>query len=249
MSWIRNAGAAFLVVLGLSVIVYVLVAPPKDPPPYTSPPGFDEAASASPSAQPSALFVGDDYLAGARNDGPAGSDDEATFAELAADQLGWVANVDAQNGTGYTIKAGDGTAAFTGRLAADKKAFSAGVVVISSGRHDLEDSELREGYDDAVRAYFRDVRIAYPKATVVALAPFWPGSDPPQGLIDARLAVKEAAAATGIRYVNTQGWVAESAISSDGSHPTPAGQKAIAQRVVAVFKHASTPGVSPSPSA
>ncbi|TQS42431.1 SGNH/GDSL hydrolase family protein [Cryptosporangium phraense] len=250
MSWVRNGAAAFLVVVGLSVIVFVLFAPPKDPPPYTSPPGFDDAATASPSAQPAALFVGDDYAAGTRNDGPSGSDDEATFARLTADALGWAANVDAQNGTGYLVKAGTGTAPFAGRLASDKKAFTADYVIISGGRHDLDQStgELPDGYENAVRAYLRDVRIAYPKAKVVALAPFWPGTDPPEALVDARLVVKEAAAATGVVYVNTQGWVSESGIGPDGSHPTAAGQKAIAQRLEEALQRFTRSVASPSPS-
>jgi lysophospholipase L1-like esterase len=105
--------------------------------------------------------------------------------------------------------------------------FVADYVVVSSGRHDLG----RSDYEAAVRAYFRDVRRAYPKAKVAVLAPFWVDENPPEDLIDARLTVQEAAAAAGATYVSTQGWLSAANLGPDGVHLSASGQEAVARRL------------------
>lgn len=120
-------------------------------------------------SSPSALFVGDSFVAGSG----AASQEEAASC-LAAKAMGWVCNVDAQAATGFLA---DGHAVDPGygrlidRLPAAKARYLADIIVIDAGRNDARfpNDELKQ----AISTYLEALRAAWPDAELVVIEPYY----------------------------------------------------------------------------
>jgi hypothetical protein len=215
--------------VGLSAAVAV-GGPGRAQPAYATPSGFYQKVAQAQVPSTEAVFVGDDYTAG--TEGLLSAD---TFAALTCERLRWVCNVDAESGTGYvsnghTIKVTHSP--YLDRLPYTARTYAADVVVVSGGRNDGATGRGQQ----AIGAYLRAVRRAFPQAKVVALGPFWDNADPPLWLTRQRGWVQDAAESSGACYVDTDGWLKPTLIAEGTIQPTADGQSAIAARLVGELK-------------
>ena len=180
-----------------------------------------------------ALWVGDSYTAGA-----AGVVQSGTYASLACADLGWICKFDAQGGTGYVADGHVNSSSYSsyqGRLASIRERFATDYVIVTGGRNDAN----LPGVGQAVDRYYRDLRVAFPKAKIIALEPFWNNQRPPAQIVAVRRAVVTAAKKYGVRVINTGGWINPSLITEDKVHPSAAGHQAIAAKFVSEMQGAS----------
>jgi hypothetical protein len=216
--------------VGVSAVVAVGGAG-RAQPTYATPSGFYQKVSQAQAPPTEAVFVGDDYAAGA--EGLLIGD---TFVALTCARLHWVCNVDAEPGTGY-VNNGHANmvthAPYLDRLERTARTYSADVVVVSGGRNDGASAKDAA----ATGAYFRAVRRAYPEAKVVALGPFWDDANPPVWLTRQRAWVRAAAESSRACYVDTDGWLRPGLITEGTIQPSAAGQGAIANRLVRELKN------------
>jgi lysophospholipase L1-like esterase len=136
--------------------------------------------------------------------------------------------------TGYQADGslfGAGGRSYGERLAQTRQTYpDPDVIIVSGGRND---DPLLIGA--ASKAYFTDLRQAYPSARLYVLEPFWIGEVPP-AMTQARLAVKASAASAGATWIPTADWLAPADLSWDLVHPTLTGQQAITERLAAVLR-------------
>ena len=196
---------------------------------------LDSAAAAAQAEDEAAAprriaFLGDSYTVGVGADAL-----DQGFAPLAARALHWPFHLYGEGGTGYTNPGVGDQGTFSDRVA-DVVAVNPAVVVVEGGLNE-EDAPPRE-IQDAARETFSALRAQLPTATVLTLGPFdTPGSDP-ESLESARAAIRQAADATGVTYVDTAGWLDPSDPQgfADSSHPTQAGHRTIAQLLIEVLR-------------
>lgn len=225
-----------LAVAGVIVAALAVWAVQRDPaaPAYASPPTGVPTAVATETPQPTVLFVGDSYTAGA-----AGIPSGRTFACQAAALLGWACLVDAQGGTGYVADGHVNSTTFTayaGRLNADQARYSPDVVVVTGGRNDVREPAAAAAA--AADRYARTVRAAFPKARLVLVSPFWTTSVLPPALAAVRDRLRIDASTLRSQFVDPSTWIAGRAglIGPDGVHPTAAGHAYLARRLAATLR-------------
>lgn len=210
------------------------------------PPGFHgrvpESVETSAGPLPSALFVGDDFAAGV---GAQGGD--AGYACLAARQMNWLCNLDAQAGTGYVANGAGNSPdfrAFADRLASDRERYLADVIVVDGGRADSDVPV--DTVAAAAASYLSALRAAWPDAVLVVLVPFRMGVTPrdyPFGVALGNLLREVVRPYNGVVIDGlAEQWVpperAPSLLYSDGIHPNEAGHAHLAMRLVADLKNA-----------
>jgi GDSL-like Lipase/Acylhydrolase family len=126
-------------------------------------------------------FLGDDYTLGKGASSP-----KKRFTALVGARLDVHETTIAADGAGYAKAPTDGSD--YSALVAKVVAAEPDVVVVSGGRNDVYDSA------DTVRSaavkLFATLHTRLPKATLVAVAPFWGDSSPPQTLAPVAAAVK-----------------------------------------------------------
>jgi hypothetical protein len=227
----KAALAAFAVVV-LGFAGYVLQHRPPIPVARLVSPATLSVAPAPP--QPAALFVGDSYTLGTGASG-------ARQAEscLTADALGWSCNLDAEDGTGF-INNGhsfDLTAsALLGRLKDTKARYYADIILVDAGRSDARFAS--EQVQRAETIYLTALRAAWPKATLVLIAPYYMSSFAPlfgsSYLHYLQVQAKRFSAA--VLDPIGEGWISEATAGMttlDRVDPDAAGHRYIAQHLVA----------------
>jgi lysophospholipase L1-like esterase len=227
---LRRGEAAALAGVGVLVAltVAVVVAGPKAPPPYSrkvDPESVDRQVSV-----PVVLVIGDDSVA-ATDDVPA----EEAFPARACTVLHWICNVDGAAGTGYLAgsRAADiGSAPYGGRVSTDHAQYLADTVVVLGGRNDLG---LKGDAQGAARQLFHDLSRAYPKARIAVVEPFAVGT-PPKDLVRLRSAIQGAARTSGVRWVDSDGWLRRGDLAADGLHLTASGHRAVTGELTDVLK-------------
>lgn len=176
-------------------------------------------------ALPLAVFVGDSYTAGSRED----SGDPARYPALLAERLPIRSAVSAFGGNGYTLADEHNFTKLVAAVPADARA----VVIFGS----LND---QDGYDvtaEGVRSAFAALRERAPGATVIVVGPPSPelarGASVPSTLIAARDAVRDVAAENGFQFVDAVEWFADrpDLIGADGIHPNDTGHQFLADQI------------------
>lgn len=183
-------------------------------------------------ARQTALFLGDDFAAGQIGTYV------YTYPNIVCDIMDLNCNVDAQTGTGFIA---DGTGAATkkyrliDRLTADRRMYSADLIVVDAGRNDLQAGP--DAVAQALSECLADVRQRWPSARLVVMAPA-PFAAEPDGtfgeLVSAITPITESFGGTVIDPI-AEGWYAgvdrSTYVAEDGIHPTQGGQQFIAQKL------------------
>jgi len=111
-----------------------------------------------------------------------------------------------------------------------------GVVVIAGGHNDSRWSTASVAA--AADRVIQRLRAALPNARLVIVAPIWPSGSPPSRCLELRDHLRRTAASVGAVFVDplAENWFGGSRhamILADGIHPSDAGHRYIAQRVLA----------------
>lgn len=190
----------------------------------------------SPDALPAVLWIGDGYVAGSAEIGPA-----TAYPSLVCRRLGWACNVDAQDTTGFLNAGNPGavgglpTATFIDRLPATIDNFYGDIVVVDGGREDL--SYPTEELAGAIDGYLRAVRAAWPQARLVVVVPEVIGSGPAEGYSALAASIGTTATDVDATVIDpvALGWFDDVAdpgtlVSADGRAPSALGNAYLAGR-------------------
>lgn len=198
-----------------------------------------EPVSAEPIEQdplPAVLWIGDGYVTGSAEIGPA-----TAYPSLVCRRLGWSCNVDAQDTTGFLNPGNPGavgglpTATFGERLPETIANFYGDIIVVDGGREDLQYPTEQLGA--AIDSYLRSVRAAWPAATVLVVVPEAIGYGPDPGYYQLSASIDASAAAVGATVIDpiALGWFGDIAdrstlVSADGRSPSALGNAYLAGR-------------------
>ena len=177
-----------------------------------------------------AVFLGDSYTSGWLGAGIGANG----WPRIVGAVRGWRVTNLAIAGTGFL------NPGWTGQPIGSRVAAAIGrhpdVVVIAGGHNNSRwsDGSVAAAADRVIDR----VRAGLPKATLVIVAPIWPTGSPPARCLHLRDHLRRKAAAIGAIFVDplAEGWFAgsrHSMILSDGIHPSNAGHRYMAQRVLA----------------
>ncbi|MFN8076028.1 MAG: GDSL-type esterase/lipase family protein [Kineosporiaceae bacterium] len=137
------------------------------------------------------------------------------------------------------------TSSATGARDWDFTRYAADAVIINIGTNDVSDNRIPT--DQWIATYLKllkDARARYPQAALIALEPFRQRFGD-----EAKAAVDQLRAAGDrrVQFVDTMGWISDSADTNDGVHPNDGGHRKIAARLAPIVAAALGPEVSPSP--
>jgi len=203
-------------------------------------PAGDPASAAPPRLHvPVVFMLGDSYTAGIKSVPP-----EKTYAAETARRLGWQVVIAGYAGTGFMARGKIGKnfadlydAQLAWRPAPD-------MIVVSGGHND------RHPPDQVALAANRlltEITVRWPKTHVVLVGPMW-GGDPPPRALRVRDALRTTATTLKVPFIDplAERWItgnvhkgtgnAKRYILPDGTHPTAAGNRYIADRLVTALR-------------
>lgn len=154
----------------------------------------------------------------------------------------------AQNGSGYVSPGEDGDT-FGAEVQHSVNAWTRTVLFFGS------DNDLGEDVGQvkqAALAALQDVRLRAPRARRIVVGPPAYSADPDQELLAIRDALKAAADASSVEFVDpiTHDWMAtqaEAFLGPDGEHPSPEGHVHLADLMGTVLGLPAAPSTSPAP--
>lgn len=181
---------------------------------------------------PFAMWLGDSFTEASQ------VSERERFPTIVSEHFGWNFDNAAEGGTGYIT---DGPAEFpereplTGHV---QQAIDAApdVLFVSGGLNDTSRDYAEDDLRVAVKTTLEGLRAGLPDTSIYVIGPFWPrgGAIPEARLM--RDIVQQEAEALGLPFLDpiAGDWVNTdpALIGPDGTHPTSAGQAAIAQRVI-----------------
>ncbi|MDD7930054.1 SGNH/GDSL hydrolase family protein [Microbacterium thalli] len=218
--WGILGSVALLTVMAFGTIASIPPAPTADPNRTTAPVpsfAFDDPPETT---SPHVAFLGDSYTFGTgRSEGS-----ENRWTTIVSNALAWDEERFAVGGTGYVQ--GD---SYTNRVGLVIAA-APDVVIVSGGRNDWRVADQVEA---AATTVFSQLRDALPEATIIATNPWWDDDPAPAEMTFVSEAVRSAADATGIAFVDI-GQPLEGHpeyLSEDGVHPNDDGYRVIADAV------------------
>lgn len=187
------------------------------------------------SRPPVALWFGDSFTAGTGATGQGTA--ESCLTSVA---LGYVCALDAQGGTGYVADGQVNSKSFQPlgkRLPETASQYQhPDLIVIDAGRNDGT-APIAE-VEAAAARYYNGIEKAYPNKPVVLIAPYFMG-DGPGAFADLRAWMRQQAKARDWVFIDpiAEGWTRSwsGLVIADGVHPSPAGHKAIAERLSAAL--------------
>lgn len=162
-------------------------------------------------------------------------------------------------GTGYVNPGPSGRVKFGDRAHSDVIANHPDIVIVAGGIND--NSYLPEEVHNAALALYDQLLTNLPSAKIVVLGPWWPSGRPIQSVLDTRDAIKQAALARGLAFIDpivatnisqvNAGWItgtgnaansrgdgnADEFISVDGTHPTDLGHQFLAFQLAMRLKN------------
>jgi lysophospholipase L1-like esterase len=239
--WTRSTGgmvhwlAVAVVVAGVVSISIAYVNSPRNTAPAeaTTPAPVEVLPSPTASMEPKvAAFLGDSYSPAM---GQAIAD--YNFAAIMSKRLGWEAIPFGQGGTGYTNpgQAEEGDSVFADRVDAVIAA-APDVVIVQGSTNDRD-------YDATLKAaggLLASLRAGLPDATIIAVGPLLTPTLGAAAVEPTRDAVRDAATAAGIPFVDPlqEEWLSgdDSLFVADGIHPSGTGQAEIAKRLTAAVQ-------------
>ena len=114
------------------------------------------------------------------------------------------------------------------------------IVVISGGENDGNKSVKAKSVQVAATKLFTQLRTSLPNAKIVVLSPLWRATPMPTSLQAIAAEVKQAAAATGVAYVDVGNPLEgqPSMFSVDGTNPNAAGYKKLATTITKAVRKA-----------
>ena len=196
---------------------------------------------------PVVMFLGDSYTTGKLGQLP-----EQTYAAQTARDLGWQVILGGFRGTGFVARGHVGkdfAALFQEQLAWRP---APDLVIISGGHNDVRHPPRVVGA--AALRLLTTIRQRWPKTKLLMIGPMW-GGDPTREASAIRTALAAVAARAHVPFVDplAERWItgrrsegtgnAPRYILSDGTHPTPAGARYLADRLVTDLRklHLATP--------
>ncbi len=170
---------------------------------------------------PTLVVIGDSYSEGV--------DNSVVWPQLLAESRGYHLVNMSIGGTGYVNGAFSTT--FGDRItSADIE--RPGIIIFAGSRNDIWYSPAE------VRAAAREALVTaqdrFPRARIIAIGPIWDSSTPTDEARDINSAVREAAEASSVEFIDalSADWLADrSLIHADGIHATDAGQQALSDGV------------------
>lgn len=221
---------SIVALLGVTVGVFsndVGKAPDESSPGQADPPG-DSTPVATPESTPTTIgFIGDSWSNGTGTDGGM----NASYAALAADQLGWEYRIFAGGGTGY-LKSNPvtGDHPFGDRVDGLIE-FAPDVVVVQGSSNDS--AYAAEDIERAAEQLFTTLRRELPDATVYALGVFDSPAADDVILATSRQGVAQAAERTSIIYIDPSDdeWLDLKTDFADGFHPDSDGHRKVARQL------------------
>ncbi|WP_433180213.1 SGNH/GDSL hydrolase family protein [Actinoallomurus sp. CA-150999] len=187
---------------------------------------------------PVVMFLGDSYTAG-----KVGQIPEQTYAAETARTLGWQVIIGGYRQTGFIAKGKVGkdfARLFTEQLAWRP---APDLVIVSGGHNDRRHPAADVG--EAARQLLGTVHQRWATARLLLIGPMWGGGSPPKEVTAIRDALGSVAAESKVPYIDplSEQWItgdhdlgtgnAPQYILPDGTHPTAAGARHIADRLVA----------------
>ncbi|RFS81046.1 SGNH/GDSL hydrolase family protein [Actinomadura spongiicola] len=182
------------------------------------------------------MFLGDSYTVGDR-----GLDPEATFASATARLLGWQVVAAGRAGAGFVNKSAG--AAYLGLFEGQLGWRPAPDLLIVSGGHN--DWRVPAPQVAAAAHLVLDrAKRRWPGTHIVLMGPLWGSGEPTPGAVAVRNALKHLAGQLAVPFVDPIGerWITGTRkartgnafrfIKRDGTHPTPAGHRYMATRLV-----------------
>ncbi|GAA4240433.1 SGNH/GDSL hydrolase family protein [Actinomadura meridiana] len=203
--------------------------------------GPGKGVEPEPAKHPSVvMFLGDSYTVGDRGVQP-----EATFASGAARLLGWQVIVGGRAGTGFVRDAGG--AAYLGLFESQLGWRPApDMLIVSGGHNDWRYPAPQVAA--AARGLLERARQRWPGTHLVLMGPLWGTGAPASDAIAVRNVLKGLAGQLGLPFIDPIGerWItgdqathtgnAVRFIKRDRTHPTPAGHRYLATRLVSDLK-------------
>ncbi|HZD00878.1 MAG TPA: SGNH/GDSL hydrolase family protein [Actinomycetes bacterium] len=198
------------------------------------------SACATGGVTPTAVVVGDSISTVTAPAGP-----NIAFPLVAARLLGWHVKVDAHPDTGFTTPNGRDAQhpsfAATARCVA---ALHPRIVIVALGSDDAEQADRARMVQSRATEGLADLHRRLSRAQIVVVGPLPSGSTPSQALQAVRGAVRAAAQAAHVGFIDpiAEGWItgarsdpesgnANRMISADGRHLTPAGHAYVGLRL------------------
>jgi acyl-CoA thioesterase-1 len=197
-------------------------------------------ACATGGATPTAVVVGDSITAVTAPAGP-----NIAFPLVTARLLGWQVKVDAHPDTGFTTPNGrnDQHPSFAARVGC-VVAVHPRIVIVALGSDDAEVADPARRVQSKATEGLADLHRRLSGARIVVVGPLSSGSTPSQALQAVRDAVRAAAQAAHVEFIDpiAEGWItgqqtdpgsgnANQMISTDGRHLTPAGHAYVGLRL------------------
>ncbi|MCO5968749.1 SGNH/GDSL hydrolase family protein [Actinoallomurus soli] len=187
---------------------------------------------------PVVMFLGDSYTTG-----KIGQQPEQTYAAETARLLGWQVILGGYRQTGFIAKGQIGkdfAQLFTDQLSWRP---TPDLVIVSGGHNDRRHPAQDVG--EAARRLLDTVRQRWSGTRLLLIGPMWGGGEPPEEVTAIRDAMAEAATETKVPFIDPlqEQWItgdrkkgtgnAPQYILPDGTHPTTAGARHIAECLVA----------------
>jgi lysophospholipase L1-like esterase len=194
--------------------------------------------SASPARAPVVMFLGDSYTTGGRET-PA----ERTYAADAARDLGWQVIIGGLGGTGFVAPGATKEpfdVLFQRQLAWRP---APDMVIVSGGHNDQKYAPAQVA--TAAESLFNKIRRQWPGTRVVLIGPMWGSGAPDPAALEIRDALAVTARRLSVPFIDplAQKWItgdrksktgnAADYILRDGIHPSAAGHRYLATRLVA----------------
>lgn len=174
---------------------------------------------------PSALFIGDSYTLGAGADSP-----DASYAHVAARELGWSVATAADANSGYLVEGDRGQ---TEASLIDSASGTYDYVILASGFNDYVEDFA--SYENVVRATVGQARAKFADATIVVMGVWTPNDQAYQPRFSAMLA--DIAEDTGALFVDPAPWfTGPDMLDPDGIHPNQAGHDQIGTGLAAALQ-------------
>lgn len=191
---------------------------------------------------PRLIVMGDSFVEGT------GATGITSFGKKTARLLDWWdAWASGVGSTGYVEPGTTGKVKFRDRVQADVIDHAPDVVVVAGGINDRLHPPSSVGTEAGL--LFDAIISGVPAVELLVVGPWWPNGSPPADILAVRDAIKAKATARGLLFVDpiAEGWItgngnagapngsgnADVYISSDGTHPTPAGHRYLGRRLAA----------------
>lgn len=164
----------------------------------------------------------------------------AIWPDLVGKARGWKV-INAAGGGGGYVNGLNKNRAFRNQITA-AVARNPHVVIVAGSRNDRTADPAEVGAQ--ATEVLRQIRARLPQTRIVVVGPIWDNNRPTPEVLAVNEAVRGAATESGAQFVDALGgnWLATpDLVQGDSTHPTDAGQKVIADRMLSVLPQITLP--------